>query len=169
MNLNDVHRGIHGNKKRRRVGRGTGSGRGKTSTRGHKGQKSRAGFSQHPTFQGGAMPLVRRVPKRGFNNKFALSVATVNVGEIDAAFEAGDEVTPETLKAKSLIGARWDLIKVLGDGTLSKSLNVSAHRFSQQAREKIEKAGGQLTELPGKTPVAEKQKATRTEAADTNQ
>ena len=168
MNLNDVHRGIQGNKKRRRVGRGTGSGRGKTSSRGHKGQKSRAGYSKHPTFQGGAMPLVRRVPKRGFNNKFAQIVATVNVGQIEAAFEAGEEVTPETLKAKSLIGARWDAVKVLGDGTLSKSLNISAHRFSQQAREKIEKAGGQLTELAGKTPVAEKQQAKRTESAGTN-
>ena len=113
------------------------------------------------------MPLVRRVPKRGFNNKFAQIVATVNVGQIEAAFEAGEEVTPETLKAKSLIGARWDAVKVLGDGTLSKSLNISAHRFSQQAREKIEKAGGQLTELAGKTPVAEKQQAKRTESAGT--
>jgi large subunit ribosomal protein L15 len=169
MNLNDVHRGIQGHKKRRRVGRGTGSGRGKTSSRGHKGQKARAGFSQQPIFQGGAMPLVRRVPKRGFNNKFALTVATVNVGQLEAAFQAGDEVTPESLKAKSLIGARWDVVKILGDGTLNKSLNISAHRFSQQARDKIEQAGGQLTELPGKTPVAEKQQATRTEAAGTSQ
>jgi large subunit ribosomal protein L15 len=169
MNLNDVHRGIKGNKKRRRVGRGVGSGHGKTSSRGHKGQKSRAGYSKHPTFQGGAMPLVRRVPKRGFNNKFALNIATVNVGQIEATFEAGEEVTPDALKAKSLIGARWDLVKILGDGVVSKSLNVSAHRFSQQAREKIEKAGGKITELPGKTPVAAKQEAKRTESAGTKQ
>jgi large subunit ribosomal protein L15 len=169
MNLNDVHRGINGNKKRRRVGRGIGSGRGKTSSRGHKGQKSRAGYSRHPIFQGGAMPLVRRIPKRGFNNKFALIIATVNVGQIDAAFEAGEEVTPDALKAKSLIGARWDLVKILGDGVVSKSLNISAHRFSQQAREKIEKSGGQVTELPGKTPVAVKQQAKRMESAGTKQ
>lgn len=169
MNLNDVHRGIKGNKKRRRVGRGIGSGRGKTSSRGHKGQKSRAGYSRHPIFQGGAMPLVRRIPKRGFNNKFALIIATVNVGQIDAAFEAGEEVTPDALKAKSLIGARWDLVKILGDGVVSKSLNISAHRFSQQAREKIEKSGGQVTELPGKTPVAVKQQAKRMESAGTKQ
>ena len=158
MNIDDVHRGVNKHRRKRRVGRGTGSGRGKTSSRGHKGQKSRAGYSRHPVFQGGAMPLVRRVPKRGFNNKFALTVVTVNVSDLEQAFEAGEEVTPETLKAKSVAKRKYDILKVLGDGELSKSLKVSAHRFSQSAKEKIEKAGGEAIVLPGKTPVSEKQK-----------
>ena len=98
MNLDDVHRGIKKNKKRKRIGRGPGSGTGKTAGRGHKGQKSRSGYSAHPIFQGGAMPLVRRVPKRGFNNKFALSVMAVNVSELERVFAAGDEVNPKTLR-----------------------------------------------------------------------
>lgn len=162
MNLDDVHRGIKKFRKRRRIGRGPGSGHGKTAGRGHKGQKSRAGFSQKPTFQGGAMPLVRRVPKRGFNNQFALTVATVNVSDLEAAFEAGAEVTPESLREKSLAKCRYDVLKVLGDGELTKSLKVSAHRFSVSAKEKIEKAGGEVTVLPGKAPVKKnkmKQKA----------
>ncbi len=111
------------------------------------------------------MPLVRRVPKRGFNNRFALIVGTVNVGDLEAAFEAGDEVTPETLRAKSLAKSRWDVLKVLGDGELTKKLKVSAHRFSESAKEKIEKAGGEVVVLPGKTPVAQKQKQKRKESA----
>src|SRR6056297_2916958 len=138
MNLEEIHRGITRNRKRRRIGRGPGSGYGKTARRGHKGQKSRAGWSAHPTFQGGAMPLVRRVPKRGFNNPFALEVGTVNLRDLEAAFEAGDEVTPETLRAKSLAKSRWDVLKVLGDGQLTKKLKVSAHRFSAAAKAKIE-------------------------------
>jgi large subunit ribosomal protein L15 len=158
MNLNDVHRGIRKNRQRRRVGRGIGSGHGKTSGRGHKGQGARSGWSQHPTFQGGAMPLVRRVPKRGFNNKFALQVAVVNLREIESAFEAGDEVNPETLREKSLAKQRYDVLKVLGDGQLTKKLKISAHRFSKSAVEQIEKAGGQVIVLRGKTPVQQKQK-----------
>lgn len=153
MMLNDVHRGIKKFKKRRRVGRGPGSGHGKTSGRGHKGQKSRAGFSRKPTFQGGAMPLVRRVPKRGFNNKFALTVATVNVSDLEKAFEEGSEVTAASLREHSLAKSRYDVLKVLGDGELTKKLKVTAHRFSKSAREKIEKAGGEVVELPGKAPV----------------
>ena len=102
MNLHDVNTGIQKNKKRKRVGRGTGSGLGKTSARGHKGQHSRAGASQKPTFEGGRMSLVRRIPKRGFNNKFALKVGTVNVRDLEAAFEAGEEVTMESLKQRDL-------------------------------------------------------------------
>lgn len=165
MNIDDVHRGINKHRRKRRVGRGTGSGRGKTSSRGHKGQKSRAGYSRHPIFQGGAMPLVRRIPKRGFNNKFALTVVTVNVSDLEQAFEAGAEVTPETLKAKNLAKRKYDILKVLGDGELSKSLKVSAHRFSQTAKEKIEKAGGEAIVLPGKTPVSEKQKQKKAASA----
>jgi large subunit ribosomal protein L15 len=153
MNLNDVHRGVRKHKRRRRVGRGTGSGCGKTCGRGHKGQRSRAGFSRHLTFQGGTMPLVRRVPKRGFNNRWALKVATVNVDDLQNTFEQGDEVTPESVRAKRLIGADFDVFKVLGDGDLTKKLVVSAHRFSKSAEEKIKKAGGQTNILPGKKPV----------------
>ncbi len=143
MNLNDVHQGIRKHKKARRVGRGIGSGRGKTCGRGHKGQKSRAGWSASPVFQGGTMPLIRRVPKRGFNNRYALTVATVNVGDLQRVFQDGDEVTPETLRARSLAKGRFDVLKILGDGELTMKLKVSAHRFSQSAREKIEKAGGE--------------------------
>lgn len=104
------------------------------------------------------MPLVRRVPKRGFHNRFALQVATVNVADLQCAFETGEEVTPESLKAKSLAKSRWDVLKVLGDGELTKQLTVSAHRFSQSAKEKIEQAGGQVVVLPGRTAVRQKQK-----------
>ncbi len=158
MNLDDVNRGVRRHKRRRRIGRGKGSGWGKTAARGHKGQQSRSGWSAHPTFQGGAMPLVRRVPKRGFHNRFALEVATVNVSDLERVFQDGDEITPASLVDKSLVTARHDAVKILGDGRLSKKLNVSAHRFSNSAKEKIEQAGGQVTVLPGKTPVVEKQK-----------
>ena len=156
MNIDDVHRGIHRFKRRRRVGRGPGSGWGKTAGKGHKGQQARAGFSQHPTFQGGAMPLVRRVPKRGFHNAFALVVGTVNLRDLETAFQAGDEVNPETLRARSLAKTRWDVLKILGDGELTKNLKVCAHRFSASAKEKIERAGGEVVVLPGRAPVGTK-------------
>jgi large subunit ribosomal protein L15 len=104
------------------------------------------------------MPLVRRVPKRGFNNRFAATVAHVNVGDLERAFEAGDQVTPQALREKSLAKSRYDVLKILGDGELTKRLSVSAHRFSQAARQKIEQAGGQVTELPGPAPVCRKRK-----------
>ncbi|MCA9263563.1 MAG: 50S ribosomal protein L15 [Planctomycetales bacterium] len=161
MNLNDVNRGITKNKKRTRVGRGPGSGHGKTSARGHKGQKSRSGWSRLSVFQGGAMPLVRRVPKRGFNNKFAVDVAVINVGDLERLFEAGEEVTPDSLRERSVCKGRYDELKILGSGSLTKKLKVSAHRFSKTAAEQIEKAGGEVVVLPSKTPVIEKQKAAR--------
>jgi len=153
MNLNDVHRGIKKFKKRKRLGRGVGSGHGKTCGRGHKGQRSRAGFSMHPSFEGGQMPLARRIPKRGFNNRWALSVVVVNVSDLQDRFDDGAEVTIETLKAKNLAKGTYDVLKVLGNGELTKSLKVTAHRFSRSAQEKIEKAGGQVVLLPGKKPV----------------
>lgn len=160
MNLNDVHRGIHKFKKRKRIGRGPGSGHGKTSGRGHKGQGSRAGFSMHPTFEGGQMPLVRRVPKRGFNNRWADQIAIVNVSDLETAFSDGDEVTLVTLREKKLAKGKFDQLKILGDGELTKKLKVSAHGFSKSAQEKIEKAGGEAIALPGKKPVVKnKQKA----------
>lgn len=158
MNLNDVHRGITKFKKRKRIGRGSGSGHGKTSGRGHKGQGSRSGASTKSVFQGGAMPLVRRIPKRGFNNMFAKAVAVVNVGDLNDAFDEGSDITVEALREKNLAKGRFDLLKILGEGEVTKKLKVSAHRFSGSAREKIEKAGGEVVELPGKTTVAEKKK-----------
>jgi large subunit ribosomal protein L15 len=160
MNLDDVHHGITKHKKRKRVGRGPGSGHGKTSGRGHKGQGALAGFSAHPTFEGGQMPLVRRVPKRGFNNRWALVVATVNVGDLDAVFEDGAEVTPETLKTAKLAKQRYDVLKVLGDGELTKKLKISAHRFSKSAIEKIKRSGGEVVVLPGKKPVVKNKMGT---------
>lgn len=111
------------------------------------------------------MPLVRRIPKRGFNNKFALRVATVNVGDLERAFADGDEVTPESLREKSLAKTRYDILKILGDGQISKKLKISAHRFSQSAREKIEKAGGEIVVLSGKTPVEQKKKQKKAAAS----
>jgi large subunit ribosomal protein L15 len=107
------------------------------------------------------MPLVRRVPKRGFHNPFALKVAIVNVGDLETHCQAGDEVTPESLSQTALLGHRYDEIKVLGDGELNKRLKVSAHRFSQSAVAKIEQAGGQVVRLSGRTPVEEKKKRAR--------
>ncbi len=153
MIINEVHEGIQKYKKRKRIGRGTGSGLGKTSGRGHNGQRSRAGHSQHPTFQGGAMPMIRRIAKRGFNNKWAVKVGEVNVSDLEANFSAGDEVSSDTLRDKGLANYRYDVLKVLGNGEISKKLTVSAHRFSKSAREKIEKAGGTCVELAPKKPV----------------
>ena len=153
MNINDVNEGIVKNKKRKRLGRGTGSGLGKTSGRGHKGQRSRAGHSQHPTFQGGAMPMIRRIAKRGFNNKFAKVIGEVNIEDLEANFNAGDEVTPDSLREKGLANYKYDVLKVLAKGEIKKKLSVSAHRFSKSAKEKIEKAGGSVVELPGKKAV----------------
>lgn len=163
MNLNDVNEGIQKNRRKKRLGRGTGSGLGKTSGRGHKGQRSRSGASFHPMFQGGAMPMFRRIPKRGFNNKFALTVLAVNVGQLEKLFEAGDEVNQESLAGTAIGKSRYDVLKILGDGELTKKLTISAHRFSKSAREKIEKAGGTIVELPGKKPVPKnKQKSATT-------
>ena len=111
------------------------------------------------------MPLVRRIPKRGFNNKFALTVATINVSDLQV-FDDGDQVTPESLREKSLVKRHYDVLKILGDGELNKKLNVSAHRFSQSAKEKIEKAGGKIVMLPGRTPVEDKKKQKKEAAAD---
>jgi large subunit ribosomal protein L15 len=156
MNIDDVNRGIRKHKKRKRVGRGPGSGHGKTSGRGHKGQGQLAGWSASPIFEGGASPLIRRIPKRGFHNEFAEVVVAVNVGSLETAFSAGNDVTIEALVAKNLISGRFDQVKILGDGELSKKLKVSAHRFSAQALAKIEKAGGEAVVLPGKKTPAER-------------
>ena len=161
MIINDVHRGITKNKKRKRVGRGPGSGHGKTSGRGYNGQGSRSGVSKLSIFVGGMTPLVRRIPKRGFHNRFGIDVAVVNVGQLDKAFNAGEEVTLEALAAKNLAKGRFDELKVLGNGELTKKLKISAHQFSKSAEDKIKKAGCEMVVLPGKTPVAEKQRERR--------
>jgi large subunit ribosomal protein L15 len=159
MNLHEVNRGVHTNRPRKRIARGPGSGSGKTAGRGHKGQRSNPGYAALPIFEGGTMPLVRRIPKRGFTNVFALKVAEVNVGDLEQLFEAGATVTPEALQGKRMLKTQYDIVKVLGDGQLTKKLVVSAHRFSNAARTKIEQAGGQAIVLPGRVPVADKKAA----------
>jgi large subunit ribosomal protein L15 len=153
MNLSDVNRGIHKHKKRKRVGRGPGSGHGKTSGRGHKGQGQLAGWSAPAIFEGGASPLIRRIPKRGFHNAFGKIVAEVNVGDLNDSYTSGEEVTLESLRVKDLAKGRYDVLKILGDGELTKKLKINAHRFSASALEKIQKAGGEAVVLPGKKPV----------------
>ena len=112
-----------------------------------------AGWSASPIFEGGASPLIRRIPKRGFHNAWGKTVVAVNVGDLEAAYQSGEEVTVESLRTKHLARGRFDELKILGDGELTKKLNVSAHRFSQTARAKIEQAGGQAIVLPGKKPI----------------
>ncbi|MCP4887469.1 50S ribosomal protein L15 [Rubripirellula sp.] len=162
MNLNDVHQGILKKRKRKRIGRGPGSGHGKTSGRGHKGHKSRSGYSRKPTFQGGAMPMFRRVPKRGFNNRWAVTVFAVNISRLNDAFEDGAEVTLEALAAKDLAKGTFDEVKILGDGELTKKLTVSAHRFSKSAEEKITAAGGTVVKLVSKRTPQERVAALKT-------
>src|SRR5438093_703450 len=159
MSLHEINKGIHKHKRPNRKGRGLGSGQGKTAGRGHKGQFARAGWKGLAIFQGGQMPLVRRVPKRGFTNSSGLAVAEINVGDLDDLFDAGVAITPDSLTEAGIIKKRFDVLKILGDGDLTKKLAVSAHRFSASAKEKIEKAGGTATVLKGPTPVAQKQKA----------
>lgn len=148
MIIDDVHRGIKKNKKRKRVGRGPGSGHGKTAGRGHKGYFSRSGSSRRVGFEGGQMPIFRIIAKRGFNNRaFAAKVAIVNISQLEAVFESGAEVSPATLKEKGLVSGRFDLVKVLGNGDLSKKLTVTAHKFSASAEQKIQAAGGSIQRI----------------------
>jgi large subunit ribosomal protein L15 len=159
MNLDDVNRGIHKHKKKKRVGRGPGSGHGKTSGRGHKGQGQLAGWSAPAIFEGGASPLIRRIPKRGFHNAFAKVVAAVNVGDLNDSYENGEEVTLDSLRVKDLAKGRYDELKILGTGELKKKLKISAHRFSATALEKIKQAGGEAIVLTVKTaPLPAKSK-----------
>lgn len=130
-------------KRKKIVGRGPGSGMGKTSTRGEKGQNSRSGVSIKPWFQGGQTPLYRRIPKRGFNNAaFAIRYATINLSDLNRYFKDGDVVTPEVLKEKGIIKNQLAGIKVLANGTLEHKITVKANRFSSAAVTKIEDAGG---------------------------
>ena len=125
----------------KRVGRGHGSGNGKTAGKGHKGQNARSGGGVRPGFEGGQMPMTRRIPKRGFNNIFATKYAVVNVSDLEK-FVDGTVVNAELLKASGLIKKELDGVKILGNGELTKKLTVQAAKFSASAQEKIEKAGG---------------------------
>ena len=141
MRLDELRPAVGANKKRKRVGRGDGSGHGKTSGRGHKGQGARSGGNVQPGFEGGQMPLQRRLPKRGFHNLFRIEMAVVNVAQLEG-LAAGSDVTPETLAEQGLINGKNRQVKILGEGSLSKALKVRAHGFSAKAREKIAAAGG---------------------------
>lgn len=156
MKLADVNKGIHKNRKRLRVGRGPGSGRGRTAGRGNKGQGQLAGWAAAGIFEGGRLPLIRRIPKRGFHNAHGRIVKSVNVEALQAACTTGAEVTPASLRAAGVTKGIWHELKILGNGELSKALKVSAHHFSERAKEKILAAGGSVTEIPGPAPLERK-------------
>ena len=148
MMLHDVHQGIQKNKSRKRIGRGPGSGHGKTSGRGHKGYFSRSGSKRRTGFRGGSTPLGLLVAKRGLNNNaFPTKVLAVNVGRLSEAFDDGAEVSPESLRGHGIGRSQWEEVKILGDGELTKKLTVKAHRFSASAEQKITAAGGTVERI----------------------
>ncbi|MCL5263414.1 MAG: 50S ribosomal protein L15 [Acidobacteria bacterium] len=140
MNLSNLRAPKKANRNRKRVGRGMGSGHGKTSTRGHKGQGSRSGSSLMRGFEGGQMPLHRRLPKRGFTNIFRTEYTVLNLSRLEELNES--ELTLDAFIAKGLLAKRGELLKILGNGEVTKAITVHAHKFSKSAQEKIEKAGG---------------------------
>ncbi|MGI6702704.1 MAG: 50S ribosomal protein L15 [Clostridia bacterium] len=141
MKLHELKPAQGAKRKAKRVGRGMSSGHGKTSGRGHKGQKSRSGGGVRPGFEGGQMPLQRRIPKRGFTNIFKKEYSVVNLERLNM-FEEGSVITPELMAEQGLVKKPSERIKVLGDGELGKALTVRAHKFSKTAAERIEAAGG---------------------------
>ena len=144
MKLHELMQNAGARKTRKRVGRGMGSGLGKTSGKGEKGQKARSGVSIPATFEGGQLPLYRRLPKRGFSNApFNIKYATINVSDLNC-FEDGTVVTPELLKETGLLKNQLDGVKVLGNGTLEKKLTIKANKFTHEAVSKIEKSGSKL-------------------------
>jgi large subunit ribosomal protein L15 len=147
ISLNTLHPAKGSLHKKKRVGRGPGSGLGKTAGRGEKGQKSRSGYSAKIGFEGGQMPLHRRLPKRGFTNIFKKRWLEVSLAALDRHFQANEEVTPEVLHHRGIIKKAKHDVVVLGNGELSKPLRVLAHRFTKSAREKIEKAGGAVIDI----------------------
>ena len=151
MNLSNLRAPRKASENRKRVGRGMGSGMGKTSTRGHKGQGSRSGSRLMRGFEGGQMPLHRRLPKRGFVNIFRTEYEVVNLEKLAGLNES--EITPEVMRKAGMVSSKKSLVKVLGQGELSQALTVHAHRFSKSAQEKIEKAGGKVV-VSGQGPVA---------------
>ena len=148
MNLSDLKPPKGAKHTKKRVGRGEGSGSGVTSGRGHKGQKSRSGYHHKRGFEGGQMPLQRRVPKRGFFNPFRVEYAVVNLDTLADRFAAGTEVTPELLRERRLVRSNAKLVKILARGDIDTALTVKAHKFSRKASEKIAAAGGQTEVIP---------------------
>ncbi|MGN1419484.1 MAG: 50S ribosomal protein L15 [Acutalibacteraceae bacterium] len=142
MKLHELTPAAGSTKARKRIGRGVGSGQGKTAGKGHKGQKARAGRGMRPGFEGGQMPLQRRIPKRGFVNIFRTEMAIVNVAALEKAYDNGDTVTADSLVEKGLVKKVLDGVKILGNGEITKSLTVEANAFSESAKQKIEAAGG---------------------------
>jgi large subunit ribosomal protein L15 len=161
IGLNNLRPAEGSTHKKKRVGRGPGSGLGKTAGRGNKGQKSRSGYSGKVGFEGGQMPLQRRLPKRGFTNIFKKQWIEVTLSTLEQSFGAGDEITPETMHSRGVIAKGKRDIVVLGTGELTKALTVSAHRFTKGARAKIEAAGGTANVISARhkpdalAPVAE--------------
>ena len=151
MNLSNLRPPRKATEKRKRVGRGMGSGMGKTSTRGHKGQRSRSGSRIMRGFEGGQMPLHRRLPKRGFTNIFKTEYEVVNLERLASLGEG--EITPELLRKVGIVTSKNTLVKVLGQGELSAAITVRAHKFSKSAQEKIEKAGGKVEVISGQLSV----------------
>lgn len=167
MDLSTVHHGINKRKQKKRVGRGPGSGHGKTSSRGSKGQYASAGAKKPSfTFEGGQMPLFRRMPKRGFSHEtWDKKYHVVNIGDLDKAFQDGDTVSPEALDRVGLAKGPSDGVRVLGQGDLSKKLIVKAHHFSKSAGEKITAKGGSMEIIAEpKKPVRNKMKPPKTRA-----
>jgi len=146
MDLNSLKSVSGGKKNRKRLGRGPGSGTGKTSGKGHKGQRSRSGSKIRPWFEGGQMPLQRRVPKRGFTNIFRKVFQVVNVGQLER-LSTIKGVSPDVLYSEGFVSKKNQPIKILGNGELKKAVEISVHAFSASAKEKIEKAGGKVTVL----------------------
>lgn len=144
MKLHELSPVAGSTKERKRIGRGAGSGQGKTAGKGHKGQKARAGRGMRPGFEGGQMPLQRRIPKRGFNNIFRTEMAIVNVAALEANYDAGAVVTIDSLVEKGLVKKVLDGVKVLGYGEITKALTVQANAISESAKQKIEAAGGKI-------------------------
>lgn len=142
MKLNELKPSEGSKRSVKRIGRGPASGQGKTAGKGHKGQKARSGYSRRFGFEGGQMPLQRRLPKRGFTNIFAKEIVTVNVSDLEAKFEDGADVDAAALINAGLIKKVKDGVKILGSGDLTKKLNVKANAYSKAAKEKIEAAGG---------------------------
>jgi large subunit ribosomal protein L15 len=156
MRLHDLKPNAGAKHRRKRLGCGESSGHGKTSGKGHKGQKARSGAAIRPGFEGGQMPLNRRLPKKGFSNaKFRTSYAVVNLSSLEAKFDDGATVNEESLRAAGLVkGGAWDGVKILGTGDLTKNLTVQAHRVSAAAKAKIEGAGGSVTESAAEPAAA---------------
>ena len=167
MDISTINQGVQKNKRKDRVGRGPGSGNGKTAGRGANGQGSRAGFSLSPTFEGGQLPLARRIPKRGFNNKvFADVVESVAIKAVLRKFDGSADITPELLEERGLISSKKSIVKLIGSDELPKAYNFKVHRVSEGAKAAVEKAGGTIEILPGKKPVVKNKMKPKTKKAN---